>query len=151
MSGLRIQEVRWADARNPLETIRRQVFVVEQGVPEEEEWDDRDQDAIHLLAFVGSESQAVGTVRLLAEGKITRMAVLREHRGRGMGAALLRRALERAEQLGLQQVYLDAQLSALGFYRRYGFTAAGPVFLDAGIEHQRMTLTLRNELPGETP
>jgi predicted GNAT family N-acyltransferase len=143
MTDYRIQEVRWADARTLLEFIRREVFVQEQKVPEEEEWDERDPDSIHLLAFSGNEPQPVGTVRLLPEGKITRMAVLLNHRGRGIGAALLHKALTMAGQLGLEQVYLDAQVGAVGFYQKYGFTAVGHVFLDAGIEHRHMTLRIK--------
>jgi len=151
MTDCHIQEARWADARAQLEAIRREVFVREQKVPEEEEWEDRDLDATHLLAMTGSENQPVGTVRLLPEGKITRMAVLQSHRGLGIGAALLREVLMLCKQRGLAQVYLDAQITALGFYRKFGFTAAGDVFLDAGIPHQRMTLMLEGQPMNDNP
>lgn len=142
MTDCQIKRVIWAEARAELESIRREVFVLEQKVPEDDEWDARDADAIHLLAFAEKEPRPVGTVRLLPEGKITRMAVLRSHRGQGIGAALLHEVLALATQLGLRQVYLDAQIEALGFYRKYGFTPVGHVFLDAGIQHQQMTLAL---------
>lgn len=142
MTDCQIKRVIWAETRAELESIRREVFVLEQKVPEDDEWDARDADAIHLLAFARSEPRPVGTVRLLPEGKITRMAVLRSHRGQGIGAILLHEALALAAKLGLRQVFLDAQIEALGFYRKYGFILVGHIFLDAGIQHQRMTLAL---------
>lgn len=141
MKESQIKRVSWGEARKELEYIRREVFVLEQKVPEEDEWDDRDLGAIHFLAI--TDGEPVGTARLLPEGKITRMAVLRGHRRRGIGAALLREVLALASQLGLTQVFLDAQIAALGFYRKYGFTPVGHEFLDAGIQHQQMTLALR--------
>lgn len=151
MTDCQIKRVIWAETRAELESIRREVFVLEQKVPEEDEWDARDADATHLLAFARNEPRPVGTVRLLPEGKITRMAVLRNHRGKGIGAALLHEALALAAQLGLRQVYLDAQIEALGFYRKYGFTPAGHAFLDAGIQHQQMTLALTGDAMNDNP
>jgi len=121
--------------------IREQVFIREQGVPSDLEWDGLDQDAIHLLAVTPTQ-QAVGTVRILNNGHIGRMAVLNEWRNQGIGHQLLKQILEVARQLGLEQVFLAAQTTAVDFYSRYGFIPEGEVFLDAGIDHQNMRLIL---------
>jgi len=124
--------------------IREQVFIREQGVPSDLEWDGLDQDAVHLLAVTPSQ-QAVGTIRILNDGHIGRMAVLDEWRNRGIGSQLLKQILDVARQRGLEQVFLAAQTTAVDFYTRYGFIPEGDVFLDAGIEHQNMRLTLHEE------
>ena len=120
--------------------LRRAVFVEEQGVPTHEEWDDRDDECTHLLAFDGSE--VVGTARLFVEGgvraKAQRVAVRKTDRRRGIGRALMH-ALEHEVRLrGLSEIVLGAQLTALPFYARLGYSAYGPEFDDAGIPHRMM-------------
>ncbi len=122
--------------------IREQVFIKEQGVPSNLEWDGLDQDAIHLLAVITPSQQAVGTIRILNDGHIGRMAVLDEWRNRGIGRQLLKQILDVAHQLGLEQVFLAAQTTAIDFYARYGFIPDGEVFMDAGIAHRNMRLIL---------
>lgn len=117
--------------------VRRAVFIEEQQVPEELEWDGLDEEAFHLLAR-DAAGHPVGSARMLADGHIGRMAVLRNHRGRGIGTALLRRMIDEGAHRGLQQVWLDAQLHAIPFYERLGFAAEGEPFMDAGIAHRRM-------------
>lgn len=136
---IRIDSVKWADAQATLKHIRRAVFVIEQQVPEEDEWDDQDATAEHFLAVDTASGQALGTARFLTSGKITRMAVLQPHRGQKIGSQLLVAVLRHAACAGFQQVYLDAQISAIGFYEKFGFVRQGEVFWDAGIEHVRMT------------
>ncbi|MFE9242022.1 GNAT family N-acetyltransferase [Nocardiopsis sp. NPDC006938] len=120
--------------------IRGAVFVAEQRVPIEEEWDDRDSTAAHLLAVV--DGVPVGTVRLVDQGDgsglLGRMAVLPDGRGNGTGAALVRAAEDLARESGLARVELHAQTHALGFYERLGYTAHGEEFMDAGIPHLHM-------------
>lgn len=124
--------------------LRRVVFIEEQGVSEADEMDGRDAEAIHLLA--SREGRPVGTARLLVAGetgKIGRVCVLRDARGTGLGAALIAAAVAEFRAMsGIAQVRLGAQVHALGFYERLGFTAEGPVYLDAGIEHRDMVLML---------
>ena len=123
--------------------LRRVVFIEEQGVPEAEEVDDQDEAAIHLLAT--DEGRALGSARLLIlgeTGKIGRVCVLAEARGRGIGAALIRAAVETFRGLGLRQAKLGAQAHALGFYAALGFEAVGEVYEDAGIAHRDMILML---------
>lgn len=120
--------------------IRMAVFVREQNVPEELERDEHDATAIHLLAWAGG--RPVGTARIMvdgATGKIGRVAVLREARGTGLGAALIRAALEELRRIpGVTTAKLGAQTHALGFYEKLGFTAFGPEYDDAGIPHRDM-------------
>ncbi len=129
----------WATGAQRLSAVRRAVFIVEQHVPEALEWDDDDARSIHALA----ESRTglpVGTARLLPDGHIGRMAVLREWRRSGVGAALLRSLLGEAASRGHRIVRLNAQVRAIGFYERFGFEAHGPLFDDAGIPHRAMRL-----------
>jgi predicted GNAT family N-acyltransferase len=137
----RIEIAPWEAAQSQAQRIRFAVFVEEQGVPAELEMDDMDARSLHALAFEGGE--AVGTGRLLPDGHVGRMAVLKFWRGRGVGAALLRRLIDAARQRGDREVLLSAQVHALGFYRAHGFDAYGPVFEEAGIPHQAMRLSLR--------
>lgn len=124
--------------------IRGAVFVAEQGVPIEEEWDPRDTDADHLLAL--HDGVPVGTVRMVAQqqgtGLLGRLAVLSTARGTGTGVALVRAVETRARERGLSAVELHAQTHALGFYERLGYTAHGGEFLDAGIPHRHMVREL---------
>lgn len=124
--------------------LRRVVFIEEQGVSVADEVDGRDEEARHLLALW--EGQPVGTARLLTEGatgKIGRVCVLPQARGRHVGQALIREAVQvfRATP-GVSKVKLGAQTHALGFYAALGFEAVGEVYMDAGIPHRDMVRTL---------
>ncbi len=124
--------------------LRRTVFIEEQGVSEADEFDDRDDDAIHLLATL--DAGPAGTARLLIEGDtamIGRVCVLAAARGTGLGAALIRAAVAEARAIpGIACVKLGAQTHALAFYERLGFAAFGPEYIDAGIPHRDMAMTL---------
>ncbi|MFN4153996.1 MAG: GNAT family N-acetyltransferase [Paracoccaceae bacterium] len=125
-------------------SLRRAVFIEEQGVSEADELDNKDDHAIHLLATI--DGLPVGTARLLLSGdtgKIGRVCVLPAARGTGLGAALMRAAIaELRRQPGLTRAKLGAQTHALGFYERLGFVAEGPVYDDAGIPHRDMVMAL---------
>jgi len=116
--------------------VRIRVFVHEQGIPPSEELDAYDDAAIHCIAY--ADGAPVGAGRLVmmeGYGKIGRMAVLKEHRGKGIGARVLD-ALEReGVRRGISRFRLSAQLSARGFYERGGYTAIGEVYDDVGIPH----------------
>ena len=123
--------------------LRREVFVEEQAVPEELERDEHDADALHFLA--AWEGRPVGTARMLLKGdtgKIGRVCVLRPMRGRGIGAALIRAAVEELRARGFSRAKLGSQVHAIPFYEGLGFVAEGPVYDDAGIPHRDMTLGL---------
>ena len=134
--------------------VRKDVFVVEQKVPEEIEYDALDAVAVHVLA-VTADGTPLGTGRLLhgpeaadrtggdpAVGSLGRLAVTGRARGLGVGAALVRAIEDAARGLGLAAVDLHAQTHALGFYERLGYVAYGPEFPDAGISHRAMRRTL---------
>ncbi|MFF7589732.1 GNAT family N-acetyltransferase [Kitasatospora purpeofusca] len=134
--------------------VRREVFIVEQGIAEEEEWDDLDPTSEHLLA-VGPEGEPVGTARLIfgeqalgitggVAGRVLlgRLAVLKTARGTGLGAELVRAVEAAGRARGAREMELHAQVQALGFYERLGYAAEGPVYDDAGIPHRTMTRVL---------
>jgi predicted GNAT family N-acyltransferase len=135
---IQVRIVTWDQAHGDLRGIRHEVFVVEQQVPEADEWDSYDQAATHFLASERS-GKPVGTARLLPSGKITRMAVRRPYRNRKVGSQILAAVLNHAAGNGFQSIYLDAQIAAVPFYEKFGFAREGEVFEDAGIDHVRMT------------
>lgn len=140
-SSFSVETADWQRDGRWLRPIRETVFIVEQGVPEADEWDTEDFRAEHVLAR-DAEGAGIGTGRLTGKGQIGRLAVLAEWRGHGVGAAILEALLDRARARGLCEVFLHAQIRALGFYQRYGFVAEGPVYDECGIPHQTMRLKL---------
>ena len=140
--GLDIQIVDWHDRQDALKAIRKSVFIDEQHVPKELEWDGIDTECTQFLATI--DSTPVATARLTAEGQIGRMAVLEDFRGKGIGSRLLAAVIEQAKHAGHKQVFLHAQVSVIQFYQHHGFTACGDVFIDAGIEHRSMKLTFNH-------
>lgn len=134
-----IQLMAWSDALPLARAVREKVFIDEQNVPRELEWDEWDECSDHAVALDGG-SNAIGTARLLPNGRVGRMAVLRNWRGQGVGAALLEALLRLAGERGMREVTLHAQTHAAGFYRRFGFNARGDEFLEAGIPHVEMSL-----------
>jgi len=135
-----------ASAFEDLRAVRETVFVQEQRVPVELELDELDPRSRHVLAR-DRDGRAIGTARLTPEGRIGRMAVLREWRGSGVGSALLHALLRLAREDGRDGVALNAQVEAIPFYARHGFVAQGERFMEAGIEHQAMRLRLDRPQP----
>lgn len=135
-----VRAASWRDDIAPLQDLRRWVFIIEQQVPEELEWDAADATAVHALAL-DAEGCPIGTGRLLTDGHIGRIAVVREWRRRGVGSAILEWLIARAREQGCNTVRLHAQTHALGFYASHGFTAHGAVFTEAGILHRVMSLS----------
>lgn len=127
----------WERDREALRRVRFEVFVKEQKVPEELEWDGIDGDCLHALAE-DEHGQPIGTGRLLPDGHIGRMAVLAAWRGEGVGAALLRRLMALGKERGHREFLLSAQTHAIAFYAREGFEAFGEEYMDAGIPHRAM-------------
>lgn len=141
MSDVQTRVADWSNDAATLRAIRHDVFVVEQKVPPELEWDGEDDQCVHALAFVAD--RPMGTGRLSPQGKIGRMAVLAEGRGKGVGGAILTELIAQARKRDLDQVYLHAQTHALAFYRRHGFVPHGAQFDEAGIPHRHMVLALK--------
>jgi len=134
-----ISVLTWDLALQLARPVREEVFVAEQKVPLELEWDEWDERSDHAVARDVS-GRAIGTARLLPDGRIGRMAVLREWRRRGVGAALMEALLQKAREQSLSRVTLHAQTHAAGFYRRFGFSERGGEFWEAGIPHVEMTI-----------
>jgi predicted GNAT family N-acyltransferase len=136
-----VRRIRWDDAGDLLRAIRIAVFVEEQNVPEELEWDGLDPQSLHVLAQT-SAGMAIGTARLLPDGHVGRMAVLQPWRRRGVGSAMVRELLAAATEAGHAMAMLNAQTQAIAFYERLGFEVTGGEFMDAGIPHRAMRRAL---------
>ena len=120
-----------------IRAVRRQVFVVEQNVPEELEWDQQDAQCVHAVA-IALDGTIVATGRLLADGHIGRMAVLKAWRGQYIGSAVLKLLVVHSQQRGLSEVVLSSQVQAIPFYQHHGFVVEGSEYMEAGILHQDM-------------
>lgn len=136
MSEIHIRIASWQDDNAVLRQIRESVFINEQAVPPELEWDAEDAAATHFLAFEGH--YPIGTARLLPDGHIGRLSVLKDWRGLRVGDNLLLSAIAEAERIGLDQQILSAQVQATAFYQRHGFKIVSDEYLDVGIPHVDM-------------
>ena len=137
---LQIEVMPWDKAREQASRIRFAVFVDEQRVPQEIELDEHDDTSLHALVFSGKE--AVATGRLLPDGHIGRMAVLKDWRKKGAGGLMLTTLMKMAKLLGHKEIVLSAQTHAVAFYRKHGFTEEGAEYMDAGIPHRDMRRAL---------
>ena len=143
-TGYQVRLASWASDQAAIRDVREQVFVIEQAVDPELEWDGLDENCEHAVVETDN-GEIVATGRLYRNGnagKIGRMAVLSAYRGHGIGMAILDFLVERARALGLSSAHLNAQTHALAFYSRAGFVAEGPEFDEADIPHRHMTLEL---------
>lgn len=131
----------WDSLREHAQALRIEVFVVEQGVPVELEWDEADEVSTHAVAY-DETGQPAATGRLLPDGHVGRMAVRKSARGQGIGAQVLGTLLDEAKRQGHRELVLHAQSHAIGFYLRHGFVPQGEEFIEAGIPHRRMTLAI---------
>jgi len=136
-----IHTVTWHDAEPLLRAVRETVFIREQGVPVELEWDGLDEDSHHVLALSNS-GQAIGCGRILPNAHIGRIAVVPDWRCKKVGTAILEGLLAYASSRGYPEVDLDAQVHALPFYLRFGFVPEGEEFMDANIPHRKIRLKL---------
>jgi len=132
----------WLQDNDILKTIRYQVFVKEQKVPVEMEWDEYDSESIHFLAF--QNNIPIACARLKPDGQIGRMAVLEKFRNQGIGSKLLAFVLKHANMHRIKPVYLHAQTTAIPFYERQGFSVQGKLFYEAGIPHREMKHNITN-------
>lgn len=119
-----------------IRAVRDDVFVTEQGIAASIEHDGLDEKALHVVIFVGD--QAVATGRILADGHIGRVAVIAAYRGQGLGWQVMRALVNIAQQKDYPKAYLNAQSSAIEFYKKLGFQEYGTPFMEAGIKHQAM-------------
>ena len=139
--SISIRILAWPEARAAAMSVRQTVFVVEQGVAPEIELDEWDAESEHALAYEPG-GRVVGTGRLLPDGHVGRVAVLRDSRGRGVGGAILTALVDRAAARGMRRVVLNAQSQAVPFYARHGFAAFGDEFVEAEIPHRAMAREL---------
>ena len=139
-ADFKVIQVNWATHSAQLKAVREPVFVVEQAVEPDFEWDEIDAVAIHLLAL--SNNLAIGCARIISHRKIGRMAVLKELRGRGIGQALLQEAINVCQAHGTKTINLTAQTHAITFYKQAGFVEISGVYQDANIPHVDMQLDL---------
>jgi predicted GNAT family N-acyltransferase len=137
----RIVTTSYQQDQTGIQAVRRRVFIEEQGIDPTEEWDTHDVSAIFSIAL-DDRDQAIGTARLLKDGKIGRMAVLPEYRRQGVGRAILQHLLAIARQQGYTRIQLSAQQSVIAFYAQQGFVPIGPPHEEVGIPHQNMQLML---------
>ena len=140
MSNFTIKQTSFNDAMAAIKYIRDEVFIKEQHVPVELEWDGLDEKAVQLLAT--DKGQPVATSRMLEDGHIGRMAVMPTYRNQGIGSQMLHKLIEIAKHNGLGKVFLSAQVEAIDFYQKYGFTVDSEAYMDAGIPHKDMSLNL---------
>ena len=149
-ADFRVEPADYAVDFADLRAVREPVFVVEQQVPIEEEWDELDPQCRHVIAR-DAHDRPIGTGRLTPERKIGRMAVLAEWRGRGVGDALIEALMDEARARGWPEVTLNSQTHAMPFYARHGFEAFGDEFMEAGIPHRKMRKALGAPDPGRRP
>ena len=149
-AGFRVEPADYTVDFADLRAVREPVFVVEQQVPIEEEWDDLDPQCRHVIAR-DAANRPIGTGRLTPERKIGRMAVLAEWRGKGVGDALMEALMDEARALGWPEISLNSQTHAMPFYARHGFEVFGDEFMEAGIPHRKMRKALGAPDPGRRP
>lgn len=138
---MKVSLVRFIDRDKAIHSIRHTVFTGEQGVETGVDFDGDDEHAIHALVEIGGEP--AGTGRMLPDGHIGRVAVLKQQRDRGIGKAIMECLISCAREREYPLVYLYAQVSAVPFYEKLGFCVTGESFMEAGIMHTPMELPLR--------
>lgn len=132
----------WHDGEPLLRAIREAVFIREQGVPAELEWDEFDASCRHALALSLS-GEAIGCGRIYTNGHIGRIAIMPQWRCKRVGTAIMEALLDEARSRGYKQVDVDAQTHAVPFYRKFGFVGRGKEFLEAGLPRIKMRLEIK--------
>jgi predicted GNAT family N-acyltransferase len=145
LTKVKISQVAWSEAENYLREVRTTVFIEEQLVTPEFEWDELDEGAVHLLAMledVNSAPRPIACLRIINFHKIGRMAVLKNYRNMGLGTALLLEAVEICKNHGSKSICLSAQMHAIHFYQQAGFKQVSDEYCDVHIPHVDMQLDL---------
>ena len=140
-NNLKVEIVKWIDGYVPLTMIREKVFIEEQKVTPQLEWDGMDEEAIHFLVY--KDEKAIGCARaIVIENymQLGRMAVLKEYRGEGIGNNLIEKAVITAKLNQLSSIHISAQCHAIDFYKKFGFKVISDIYLDAEIPHRDMRL-----------
>lgn len=129
--------------------IRDQVFLIEQNISREDEYDDRDHLCMHSLVLEDDKAIATGRIDAAKDGKIGRVAVLKQFRRRGVGTLIMNSLVDYARELRLPSVWFNAQLTAVPFYLQLGYKTVGPEFEEANIVHVRMEKAIESLSPGQ--
>ena len=140
-NNLKVEIVKWIDEDESLTMIRQKVFIEEQNVTSQLEWDGMDEEAIHFLAF--KNEKAIGCARAFViknHMQLGRMAVLKAYRGESVGTALIEKVITTAKLNQLSAIYISAQCHAIDFYKKFGFEITSDIYLDAEILHRDMKL-----------
>ena len=140
-NNLKVEVVKWIDEYDSLTMIREKVFIEEQKVTSQLEWDGMDENAMHFLVF--KDEEAIGCARAVVIKnymQLGRMAVLKKYRGQGVGSTLIENAIVTAKLKQLSSIHISAQCNAINFYVKFGFEVTGDTYLDAEILHRDMTL-----------
>jgi predicted GNAT family N-acyltransferase len=142
MDSLEIRPITSESEYTTIRKIRHQVFVNEQQVPENIEFDGLDSKAEHFIAFLGEKAIGCARIRTNKFTKLERIAILNQYRKKGYGTKLTQYLINYCKQKHYQKLYLHAQLHLKDFYKKIGFQEKGKIFLEAGIRHVAMFLTL---------
>jgi len=139
MPSLKISNGTWEELQQAAKMIREQVFIQEQNIAVEDEWDEQDEISVHFVVY--EQDQAIATARLLQNHSIGRVAVLKSHRGLGVGKVLMQAVVAYAQQQQHPFLVLSSQVHAQAFYQALGFMQEGEEYLDCGIPHIHMRLS----------
>lgn len=139
----RVQSGHWNKLEQEAKFIRKQVFIIEQNIPEEEEWDDQDMISDHFVVY--DQDQPIATARLLQNNSVGRVAVLKAYRGQGIGRMIMLEIIRQAHQQDRKFLHLSSQVHAISFYEKLGFSIQGDAYDECGIPHIKMQLVIETK------
>jgi len=139
----RVQSGHWDKLEQDAKFIRKQVFIIEQNIPEEEEWDDQDMISDHFVVY--DQDQPIATARLLQNNSVGRVAVLKTYRGQGIGRMIMLEIIRQAHQQDRKFLQLSSQVHAISFYEKIGFSIQGDAYDECGIPHIKMQLVIETK------
>ena len=139
----RVQSGHWDKLKQDAKFIRKQVFIIEQNIPEEEEWDDQDMTSDHFVVY--DQDQPIATARLLQNNSVGRVAVLKTYRGQGIGRMIMLEIIRQAHQQDRKFLQLSSQVHAISFYEKLGFSIQGDAYDECGIPHIKMQLVIETK------
>ena len=139
----RVQSGHWDKLEQDAKFIRKQVFIIEQNIPEEEEWDDQDMISDHFVVY--DQDQPIATARLLQNNSVGRVAVLKAYRGQGIGRMIMLEIIRQAHQQDRTFLQLSTQVHAISFYEKLGFSIQGDAYDECGIPHIKMQLVIETK------
>lgn len=136
----RVENGNWDQLHQDAKFIREQVFIIEQNISEQDEWDDQDLISQHFVVY--DHDQPIATARLLQNNSVGRVAVLKPYRGQGIGHLIMLEIINYAQQQDRSVLQLSSQVHAISFYEKLGFTVQGNQYDECGIPHIEMMINL---------